>query len=127
MVGFEFENSTFQNIVDVNLRLLTRWCLVEAFFDKSDESIEIGFAFSPHESVLLFWVVAFEHVQEEHYRLLAQRIHNLLTDAFNSRCKISSDLDALKRKQPSDNKIFNILDRKHLFHVRSNERVKVVN
>jgi hypothetical protein len=98
MMRFEFENSTFQNIVDVNLRLLTSWCLVEAFFDKSDESIEVGFAFSPHECILLFWVIAFKHVQEEHYRLLAQRIHNLLTDAFNSGCKVSSDLDALKRE-----------------------------
>jgi hypothetical protein len=62
MMRLKFENSPSQNIVDVDLRLLTSGCLVEALLDKSDESIEEGFAFSPHERILLLWIVAFEHV-----------------------------------------------------------------
>jgi hypothetical protein len=83
MMRLEFENSASQYIVDVDLRFLTCGGLVEALVDKGDESIEERFAFSPHEGVLLLWVVAFEHVQEEHYRLLTERIFNFLTDAFN--------------------------------------------
>ena len=44
----------------------------------------------------MLWIVAFEHAQEEHYRLLAERIFNFLADAFDSGCEVSSDLDALE-------------------------------
>lgn len=127
MMRLEFENGASQYIVNVDLRFLASGGLVETLVDKGDKSIEEGFAFSPHERVLLPWVVAFEHVQEEHYRLLAERIFDFLTEAFNRRSKIISDLNVLEGKQSSDNKVFNILDRKQLLDVRSVERVEIVN
>jgi hypothetical protein len=126
MMRLEFENGSSQNIVDVDLRLLIRRCLLEAFLNKSDESIEEGLAFSPHECILLLGIVPLKHVQEEHYRFLPQGIDNFLTDAFDSRCKISSNLDVLVGEKSSDYELFNIPYRKHLLYLRSVEGVKIV-